>query len=110
MYVVYFQPKAKKDYDWLEKKDHVTFVSVGKELGAIMEDPYGESVRLIDPYFYGFRRARASGDRIRFQLCEECRKEQRIRRERQCVDCEDIPVNGIKIFNIEPRRSAYKKK
>lgn len=110
MYVVYFQPKAKKDYDWLEKKDHVTYQSVQKELNNITEDPYRESVRLSDPVFYGLRRAKASGDRIRFQCCEECRKEPRIQQKRQCVDCGDIPVNGIKVFNIEPRRSAYKKK
>ena len=78
-------------------------------LKELAQDPENESIPLQDPYFFGLRRMKAGEDRVKFQLCKECRLNPAIAKLRQCVDCGDIPENGIKVFDIIHRSSAYKK-
>ena len=74
----------------------------------LAQDPKTNSVPLQDPYFYGLRRMKAGEDRIKFQICEECKDNDTVRELRQCIDCGDIPENGVKVFDITHRRSSYK--
>jgi hypothetical protein len=49
-------------------------------------------------------------DRIIFQICKECRNDPNILKERECFDCDDVPENGIMVFDIDARKRVYKKK
>jgi len=75
-----------------------------------MNDPISISLALQDPLLKGFRRAKAGDDRIIFQICKECRKDPDILKERECFDCDDVPENGIMVFDIDARKRVYKKR
>ena len=81
-----------------------------ERLRELAQDPKNESIPLQDPYFYGLRRMKAGEDRVKFQICEECKSNPTIAELRQCVDCNDIPENGIKVFDVMHRSSSYKKR
>ena len=70
-------------------------------------DPYTESVLLVDPKLRGLRRVVADSDRVIFQICSECKGVPQIRKMRNCIDCDSMPSNAIKIIDVPPRKSAY---
>lgn len=108
LYDVFLQPNVDHDLGKLAKKAKVRYNAVRKALDA-MTDDVSDSIPLVDPMFYGLRRAKADEDRIIFQICSECRKTEAIKKMRKCIDCDQIPENGIKVFDIDDRRTAYAK-
>ena len=90
-----------------EKKRHEQITGV---LDIVSVDPFGNSVKLKDEMFQGLRRAKASEDRILFLVCKECRSDSLMSEDDKCIDCDDTPENGIKIFNIIPRKHAYRRR
>jgi mRNA-degrading endonuclease RelE of RelBE toxin-antitoxin system len=109
LYAVFLQPKASRILKKLKKKAKTRFKAINKSLTELTKDPRNETVPLQDPYFYGLRRARAGDDdRIIFQICEECRNDDTMIKMRKCIDCKDIPDNGVKVFDIPKRKDAYK--
>jgi mRNA-degrading endonuclease RelE of RelBE toxin-antitoxin system len=108
VYKVFLQPKADKTYKKMKKKAKIRFQAVTESLTGLSEDPKNETIPLKDVEFYGFRRAKTDDDRIIFQICDDCRANKTIMKLRQCIDCEDIPDNGIKVFEIQLRKDAYK--
>ena len=110
MYELFLQSQASKDLIKLQKKAKIRHENVSKTLSLMAERPFLESVKLKDDVFHGLRRARAGDDRIIFLICEECRNEVLLSEDDKCIDCSDIPENGIKIFNILPRKHAYRRK
>ena len=108
LYEIFLQPRAEKQLRKLQKKAKTRYEKIMERLQELAQDPKGKSIPLEDPYFYGLRRMKAGEDRVKFQICEECRDNDTIRELRQCTDCDDIPENGIKVFDITIRRSSYK--
>lgn len=105
---VFLQQKACRQLKKLKKKAKVRYEKILKCLDELSEDAENDSILLQDPIFYGLRRMKAKDDRIIFQICKECRSNPTIMRLRQCIDCEEIPANGIKVFEIQLRKDAYK--
>lgn len=108
LYEVFLHPRAEKQLRKLQKKAKVRHEKIMRRFHELAEDPENESIQLQDKFFYGLRRTKAGEDRIILQICEECRSNPLIREQRRCVDCNDIPENGIKVFDITPRKSSYK--
>jgi mRNA-degrading endonuclease RelE of RelBE toxin-antitoxin system len=88
---VYLQSSVEHDLKKLERKAKVRYNAIREALDFLTQDT-GDSIFLEDPAFYGLRRMKADKDRIIFQVCSEC---------------DQIPENGIKVFDIEIRRTAY---
>ena len=108
LYEIFLQPNVSHDLSKLAKKAKVRYNAVRKALDTMIND-VRESIPLIDPMFYGLKRAKADEDRIIFQICSECRGNEAIKKMRKCIDCEQIPENGIKVFDIDDRRTVYSK-
>jgi len=74
-------------------------------LREIVRDPYKVSVFLKGD-LKGKRKFRKGRVRIVFAICEECRRlgHQQIN---QCVDCDEIPNNAIKVFDVGLRGQIY---
>lgn len=109
MYEVRLQPDAENAINWLQKRDRGRLREVDKVIRKLMKDPYSNSIPLIDPFFNGFRRARAGMDRIIFQLCEECRADPTVFNDRGCHDCNEMSDNVLKIWNVVHRdEDTYK--
>ena len=110
MYDVYLQPTARRQLRKLRRQkarlNAIDIVMEKLKLNPRSDD----SIRLIDPDFHGFRRMRTDIDRIIYQICEDCRSDLSVQRLRQCIDCDDIPEKGVKVFEIIVRREAYKKR
>jgi len=109
VYKIYLLSNATRQLKRLQKKARSRFDEINKVFDQLSVDPKTESILLKDPILRGFRRAKADEDRIRFRICEECREDQLFLKNRKCVDCHGMPENAIKIFDIEHRRSVYKK-
>ena len=111
MYEIRLQSDPQKTVERLAKKARSRFLTINNVLAQISQDPYADTELLQDPLLSGFRRARAEGDRIVFQLCEECRRDSHLMEKRQCVDCSTFPDNTIMVFDIDTRsRIMYEKK
>jgi len=110
MYEVFLQSTARKQLKKL-KREKVRLEAIEKVIQVLRQDPRSDdSVELLDPDFYGLRRMKTEVDRIVYQVCEDCRGNAAIQLLRKCIDCDDIPEKGIKIFDIPVRRDAYKKR
>lgn len=107
MYEVISEPRVEKQLRKLQRRAKVRHENILEKFKELEVDPRNETVELIDPVFNKLRRARTDDDRIFFQICEDCRDDPLINQLRQCSDCESTPENGIKIFEIHPRRTAY---
>lgn len=107
LYEAYKQPNVNRFLKKLKKRQKKRLESIDKAIMGLIEDPYIDSVPLVDSKFMGLRRVKAEKDRIIYQICSECRDLPAVREKRNCIDCDNIPVNAIKVFDILPRRSAY---
>lgn len=110
LYEIFLQPRAEKELRILRKRAKVRYEKIMERLQELAKDPKNESIPLQDAYFFGLRRMKAGEDRVKFQICEECKSNPTISGLRQCVDCNDIPENGIKVFDVMHRSSSYKKR
>ena len=110
MYDIYLQSQASKELKKLSKREKKRHEDITDVLDLLSVDPFGDSVKLKDEMFQGLRRAKAGEDRILFLVCEECRSGLLMSEDDKCIDCDDIPENGVKIFNIIPRKHAYRRR
>jgi len=109
LYEVHFQPHAKRDLKWYKRKAKDRYRVILERLEELEKDPQNESIELTGQEFHGLRRLKAGIDRVRLMICEDCRRDPTnhpIHLQR-CSDCDDIPENGIKVFQITPRRKGY---
>lgn len=104
---IYLQPSVAHDLKKLQKKAKVRYDKIREKLNTLANDSEDESIPLQDQYFQGLRRIRAGEDRIIFQRCEECWDNPIVQKLRRCNDCDTIPENAIKVFDIHNRRNAY---
>jgi len=110
LYDVFLQPNAERQLKKLRKKAKLRYETTMESLNGLSNDPKKDSIPLQDPVFRGLRRVRAGDhDRIIFQICEECRADPTIKKLRRCTDCDRMPINAVKVFDIPVRRDAYKK-
>jgi len=109
LYELYITEKAQKQLDKLKKKAKIRWDAIQELLKKMREDPFIDTLELQDPLFKKLRRAKTEDDRIFFQICENCRSNSTIMKLRQCIDCADIPENGIKIFETDVRNNVYDK-
>jgi len=109
MYEIHLQKAPQKTLKRLKSRYKPRFDEITKVLNDLMNDPFSISIEINDPLLKGLRRARAGDDRIIFQICKECRDDPDILRERECFDCDDVPENGIMVFDIDARKRVYKK-
>lgn len=109
LHEIFLQPRAEKKLRKLQKKAKARYEIIMRRLDELAKDPESESIPLQDSFFYGLRRMKAGVDRVILQICEECRHTPLVKKMRQCVDCDEIPESGIKIFDILHRRLSYKK-
>ena len=110
MYEIRLQKGPHKTLKQLARRARARFDKISEVLTELMNDPLSTSIALQDPLLNGFRRAKAGDDRIIFQICKECRKDPDILKERECFDCDDVPENGIMVFDIDARKRVYKKR
>lgn len=109
LYEVWLQPNVEKKYTKLKRRYRARWIRIRKRLDDLEIDPYHGAIDLKDPTFHGLKRVRAGKDRISYQICEECRNDLEIHELRNCVDCDNISQNAIKIFDIDDRDSIYSK-
>lgn len=109
MYEIWLEPEASATLEHLYKRDRGRWRRIRKRLDDLMVDPKHGAIPLQDRLFKGLERVRAGKDRIIYQICEECRADLLIQELRNCVDCDDIPENAIKVFVIDIRSSAYRR-
>lgn len=107
MYETIREPRVEKQLKKLQKKAKVRYENILEKFKELEVDPRSDTIELVDPDFNKLRRAKTDDDRIFLQICEDCRDDPLIHQFRQCSDCESTPENGIKIFEIYPRRTAY---
>lgn len=107
MYTVYLQQRVDKKLAKLKKRERIRHQAINESIKTLITDPFTDSVPLLDQQFRGFRRIKAGIDRVIFQICSECRADQTIKKKRNCSDCESMPENAIKVFDIPPRKNAY---
>ena len=110
VYEIRLQKGPHKTYKQLARRARARFDKISGVLTELMNDPLSISLALQDPLLKGFRRAKAGDDRIIFQICKECRTDPEILKERECFDCDDVPENGIMVFDIDARKRVYKKR
>ncbi|MCW4049131.1 MAG: hypothetical protein NWE89_05275 [Candidatus Bathyarchaeota archaeon] len=109
MYEVRMQSKPEKELQRLKKRAKPRWERITERMNELGDDPIQGSIQLKGPILHGFRKVRAGDDRIIYQICEECRDFPDIKNLRQCFDCDDISDNWVMVFDIEPRKSSYKK-
>ena len=102
MYDVYlttdFEKKLKK-FDGRNKK------RITKSIEKLSSNPYHNTTHLKGN-FQGKRKYRAGDLRIVFAICEECQKLQH-NRINNCIDCDDLPENRLKMFDVGLRGAIY---
>jgi len=109
LYEVWLQPNVEKKFTRLRRRDRARWTRIRKRLDDLEKDPRHGAIDLKDPSFHGLKRVRAGKDRISYQICEECGIDLKIHELRNCIDCENMSQNTIKIFDIDDRDSIYSK-
>jgi len=106
-YELYETEKAEKNRKKLEKKDAHIKDNIKKVYERLSQDPYSGTMFLTGT-FRGKRKIRFMGKKLRitFAICEECRRLGH-KGFNNCVDCEHIPDNAVKIFGVFFRGRGY---
>lgn len=103
VYEIYLTSKFGKS---IKKMDAHTKQRIEKSINDLSNDPYRKSEYLRGK-LKGRRKHRMGDLRIVFAICEECR-ELGHHTINNCIDCDDLPKNGLKIFDIGLRGAIYK--
>jgi hypothetical protein len=107
IYQLYETDKAKKNRKKLGKGGTHIKEAIKKAYRQLSEDPFHNTMFLKGP-LRGKRKKKFMGEKLRieFAICKECRKLGH-KDLNKCVDCEYIPDNSVKIFDIFYREKGY---
>lgn len=89
----------------MKNRDPALYRRVEDAIRELARNPRSLSV-FLKGEFKGKRKFRKGRIRIVFAICEECRRLGHLQIN-QCVDCDEIPSNAIKIFDIGLRGQIY---
>ncbi len=89
----------------LKRLDNPIATRIQEGLTDISTEPYTKSEQLQGP-LKGKRKHRVGNLRIVFAICEECRElgHDSIN---NCVDCDNMPDNALKVFDAGFRGAIY---
>ena len=102
LYDVYLTTDFKKNlrrFDGSDKK------RIAKSIEKLSSNPYHNTPHLKGN-LQGRRKYRAGNLRIVFAICEECQKLEH-NKINNCIDCDDLPENGLKMFDVGLRGAIY---
>ena len=88
------------------KNPHINRIIKG--ISKLSTDPYNKGKRLKGGNVKGLRSHREGDIRIIYSICEECRRNN-FNDIRNCVDCESLPANALKVFDADFRKGVYDK-
>jgi len=106
-YELYETENAEENRKKLGKKDARIKDNIKKAYERLSQDPYS-STTFLTGTLRGKRKIRLMGKKLRitFAICEECRRLGHTAFN-NCVDCEHIPNNAVKIFDVFFRGRGY---
>lgn len=104
-YEIYQTKELKKKLKKI-KNPHINRII--KRISKLSTDPYHEGKRLKGGNVKGLRSHREGDIRIIYSICEECRINN-FNEIRNCVDCESLPTNALKVFDADFRKDVYEK-
>ncbi|VUT26358.1 MAG: hypothetical protein MOIL_01521 [Candidatus Methanolliviera sp. GoM_oil] len=105
-YQLYETDKAEKSRKKLERGGRHIKEAIEKTYEQLSEDPFYGTTFLKGPLRGKRKKKFMRKLRIEFAICEECRRFGH-KDLNKCVDCEYMPDNSVKIFDIFYREKGY---